>query len=111
MATIPTSPKSSIQVRETGTTGLEYLTAESDDADIVWDLGTFEVVEGSLETGKVAAYLSGRKLEGEWLLERTGQLWTLTNVSGTLKRGIPRNNSALVGLSESARKSGTHAAA
>jgi hypothetical protein len=50
------------------------LTAESEDADIVWDLGTFEVVEGSLETGKVATYLSGRKLEGEWLLERTGQL-------------------------------------
>jgi transposase len=44
-----------------GSSGLEYLTLESSDAGIVWDLGTFEVMEASLDTGHVAIYVSGRK--------------------------------------------------
>ena len=68
-------------------------------------------MEGSLETGQVAIYLSGRKLDGAWLLKRSGPVWTLTNLSGALKRGIPKSNSALAGLTGLTGKSGRHAAA
>jgi bifunctional non-homologous end joining protein LigD len=108
---IPTSTQASTRAHEVDGTGLEYLTLESSEAGIVWDLGTFEVMEGSLDTGHVAIYLSGRKLDGAWLLERTRQLWRLSNLSGALKRGIPKNSSALAGLTGLRGKSGTHAAA
>src|SRR5207248_8630167 len=37
---------------------------------MVWDIGTSEVVEGNYWKGRLSIFLSGKKLKGEWLLER-----------------------------------------
>lgn len=37
---------------------------------MVWDLGTYEVLEGSYEKGKLALLLKGKKLRGEWHIFR-----------------------------------------
>lgn len=106
---IPAVKNGSSETRETGTMPLRYLTDESQ--GMVWDLGTFEVVEGSLEKGHLAIYLSGRKLNGEWLLRRNGLHWTLTNTSGTLRRNIPASSSALAGIDGLRHTTSKHAAA
>lgn len=103
---IPTSAKSSSEARESGSAPLQYLTEESKNAGTVWDLGTYEVVEGSLDKGEVAIYLSGRKLVGEWRLTLEADQWRLINVSGKLKRETPVNGSALVGVSGLPSRSG-----
>ena len=38
---------------------------------MVWDLGTYEVIEGNYWKGRLSVFLSGKKLKGEWTLERT----------------------------------------
>jgi bifunctional non-homologous end joining protein LigD len=38
---------------------------------MVWDIGTYEVVEGNIHKGYLKLYLSGKKLKGEWLLTRS----------------------------------------
>jgi bifunctional non-homologous end joining protein LigD len=38
---------------------------------MVWDIGTYEVVEGNIHKGYLKFYLSGEKLKGEWLLTRS----------------------------------------
>lgn len=42
---------------------------------MVWDIGTYEIVEGNYYRGYLRFYLSGKKLKGEWELtkERTGE--------------------------------------
>ncbi len=43
---------------------------------MVWDIGTYEVIDGSFGQGKLHLVLHGKKLEGEWILvraRRTGQ--------------------------------------
>ena len=52
---------------------MSYLTDESAESGIVWDLGTYEVVEGSLSKGAVDLYLSGRKLDGPVALHADGR--------------------------------------
>jgi bifunctional non-homologous end joining protein LigD len=37
---------------------------------MVWDLGTYELIEGDYRAGSVRFYLSGSKLKGEWTLQR-----------------------------------------
>jgi bifunctional non-homologous end joining protein LigD len=37
---------------------------------MVWDIGTYEVLEGSYEKGKLALLLNGKKLRGEWHIFR-----------------------------------------
>ncbi len=54
---------------------MSYLAQESTDSGMVWDLGTYEVIEGSLSKGNVELYLSGRKLDGQWRFTRTGERW------------------------------------
>ena len=49
---------------------------------MVWDFGTYEVIEGNYWKGRLSVFLSGKKLKGEWTLERTGNdngktIWTL----------------------------------
>ncbi len=39
---------------------------------MVWDMGTYEVIEGNYWKGRLSVFLSGKKLKGEWTLERTG---------------------------------------
>jgi bifunctional non-homologous end joining protein LigD len=49
-----------------GTQPLGYLTAESEATGRLWDLGTYEVIEGSLAKGRAHIYLSGRRITGAW---------------------------------------------
>lgn len=37
---------------------------------MVWDIGTYEVVDGNLASGKLHMILHGKKLDGEWILVR-----------------------------------------
>ena len=39
---------------------------------MVWDIGTYEVIEGNYWKGGLSVFLSGKKLKGEWTLQRTG---------------------------------------
>jgi bifunctional non-homologous end joining protein LigD len=39
---------------------------------LVWDIGTYEVIEGNYWKGRLSVFLTGKKLKGEWTLERTG---------------------------------------
>ena len=39
---------------------------------MVWDIGTFEIVEGNYWKGRLSVFLNGAKLKGEWMLERSG---------------------------------------
>ena len=38
---------------------------------MVWDLGTYELLEGDYESGSLKFRLDGIKLKGQWLLTRT----------------------------------------
>ena len=45
---------------------------------MVWDIGTWEPIEGSFDTGAVKFRVSGKKLRGAWRLVRTrGRQWLL----------------------------------
>jgi hypothetical protein len=74
--------------REVGSRGLEYLTYESGESGIVWDLGTYELVEGSFGKGTIDVYLSGRRMDGEWKLSREDGDWTLSSKGGRMKRHL-----------------------
>src|SRR5437763_1107156 len=37
---------------------------------MVWDFGTYELIEGNYQRGSLRFYLSGSKLNGEWMLQR-----------------------------------------
>jgi bifunctional non-homologous end joining protein LigD len=37
---------------------------------MVWDIGTYEIIEGNYYKGRLQIYLTGKKLNGEWLLEK-----------------------------------------
>jgi len=71
---------------------------------MVWDIGTYEVVEGNYWKGRLSIFLSGKKLKGEWLLEggedeRGKTKWLVTKVDAAKKRLSKRreNVSALTG--------------
>ena len=38
---------------------------------MVWDVGSYELVEGNYWKGFISIFLSGKKLKGEWTLQRT----------------------------------------
>jgi bifunctional non-homologous end joining protein LigD len=38
---------------------------------MVWDIGTYELVEGNYWKGQITIFLAGKKLKGEWTLKRT----------------------------------------
>ena len=37
---------------------------------MVWDIGTYELIEGNYWKGQLRLFLEGKKLKGEWLMER-----------------------------------------
>jgi bifunctional non-homologous end joining protein LigD len=37
---------------------------------MVWDIGTYELVEGNYYKGMLRFYLNGAKLKGEWTIKR-----------------------------------------
>ena len=56
---------------------------------MVWDIGTCEIIDGNYWKGRVHFHLSGRKLKGEWVLERDkargDNAWSLVKVAGAHK--------------------------
>jgi bifunctional non-homologous end joining protein LigD len=57
---------------------------------IVWDVGTYEVIDGNYWKGRLSVFLAGSKLKGEWTLERTqgndGKTkWVLRKTGGNAK--------------------------
>ena len=71
---------------------------------MVWDIGTYEVIDGSYYSGKLKVYLSGKKLKGEWTLVRTpdakaNNKWLLIKTGDEKRAGRPRKKdvSALSG--------------
>jgi bifunctional non-homologous end joining protein LigD len=58
---------------------------------MVWDQGTYELMDGSMEQGKLHFRLHGKKLEGEWILVRgrkddnSGEPWFLIKGGESMK--------------------------
>jgi bifunctional non-homologous end joining protein LigD len=67
---------------------------------MVWDIGTYEIVEGNYYQGTLRVFLEGKKLLGEWTLRRDeGKNWFLEK-SGEAARAPAKkkeNASALTG--------------
>lgn len=85
---------------------------------MVWDIGTYELMEGDYDRGYLHFYLSGRKLKGEWQLIRGRQQgnrrrWFLGKIT-TSMRPISKkkeNESALSGRTmDEIRSAGMRAA-
>jgi bifunctional non-homologous end joining protein LigD len=54
---------------------------------MVWDLGTYELIEGNYWKGRLSVFLNGNKLKGEWRLDRTDKdkgtpKWILRKTNG-----------------------------
>lgn len=69
---------------------------------MVWDTGTYEIIEGNYYKGRLRLFLDGRKLKGEWLLVRdeSGERkWQLIKIGGPAKpvSAKKENASALTG--------------
>jgi bifunctional non-homologous end joining protein LigD len=69
---------------------------------MVWDIGTYEVVEGNYWKGALTVFLSGKKLKGEWTLTRTESdegkaKWFVRKTSGPAK-AIPKKREAVSAL-------------
>jgi bifunctional non-homologous end joining protein LigD len=57
---------------------------------MVWDIGTYEILEGNYWKGRLVVFLNGKKLRGEWTLERQREedgkaKWLLTKTNGNAK--------------------------
>ena len=65
-------------VKVSGSKGLQYLDFEGvilkgqygGGTVMVWDIGTYELIEGNYYKGFLRFYLNGTKLKGEWTLKR-----------------------------------------
>jgi bifunctional non-homologous end joining protein LigD len=61
---------------------------------MVWDIGTYEVLEGNYWKGILTVFLSGKKLKGEWTLKRTdsedGKAKWFVNKTGGNAKSIPK---------------------
>ena len=70
---------------------------------MVWDIGTYEIVEGNYWKGYLHVSLAGSKLQGEWTLRRTPEkaanAWILERTGPAVKAVSPaqENESALTG--------------
>jgi len=95
---------------------LEYLTFEGiipagqygGGTVMVWDIGTYDVIEGNYWKGMLRFFLTGTKLEGEWLLERDREkgdkAWSLTKTGAAIEAAAAGHDdvSALSGRTMSA---------
>jgi bifunctional non-homologous end joining protein LigD len=57
---------------------------------MVWDIGTYEILEGNYWKGRLVVFLRGKKLRGEWTIERQSEengkaKWLLTKTNGNAK--------------------------
>ena len=58
---------------------------------MVWDIGTYEILEGNYWKGHLSVFLNGTKLTGAWTLERSGEetgktRWRLRKAHGKRRR-------------------------
>jgi hypothetical protein len=101
---MPIRSAQAVMATPTGTRPLDYLTGEDGESGMVWDLGTYEVVEGSLAKGKAEIFLSGRRLEGAWEIALEATECRITNRGGHLLARLKSDASALQGLSGSDKR-------
>jgi bifunctional non-homologous end joining protein LigD len=74
---------------------------------MVWDIGTYELLDGNFWKGKIHVLLNGKKLRGEWVLVKgndrngKGNVWYLIKAGSAMKRISEKrdNSSALTGRS------------
>ena len=56
---------------------------------MVWDIGSYDLIEGNYYNGFLHVHLSGEKLKGEWTLERfreePGNKWQLRKTGGNTR--------------------------
>jgi bifunctional non-homologous end joining protein LigD len=57
---------------------------------MVWDIGTYEILDGNYWKGSLSIFLTGKKLKGEWLLQRMGSddektKWLVRKTNGDAK--------------------------
>jgi DNA ligase D-like protein (predicted 3'-phosphoesterase) len=70
---------------------------------MVWDIGTYELMEGNYYKGNLQLYLEGKKLQGEWLLTKDrstkNKNWWLRKSGSPMKPpdAAEENRSALTG--------------
>ncbi len=92
---LPLTDDAEVVAKQSYTENLRYLTFETHN-NLVWDLGTYEIVEGSLKKGAVRIYLSGQKVEGELSVSKLDdKKWRVLNSGLALKEGAPSDESAL----------------
>jgi bifunctional non-homologous end joining protein LigD len=72
---------------------------------MVWDIGTYEVIEGNYWKGRLHIGLAGKKLKGEWLLtkdrQKGGNAWIVEKTAESVKPISAKkdDSSALTGRS------------
>ena len=74
---------------------------------MVWDIGTYELIDGNYWQGKLHIFLNGKKLKGEWVLvkdsSRNGEdnVWYCIKAGAAMTRTSPKeeDSSALSGRS------------
>lgn len=69
---------------------------------MVWDIGTYETVEGNYYRGRLHVFLTGKKLKGDWLLTKDpsgGNKWKMEKITAAAKPVSAKreNASALTG--------------
>jgi bifunctional non-homologous end joining protein LigD len=71
---------------------------------MVWDIGTYETVEGNYYKGRLHVFLTGKKLKGDWLLTKDssgGSKWKIEKINSAARPVSSKreNTSALSGRS------------
>ncbi|HEX7227104.1 MAG TPA: DNA polymerase ligase N-terminal domain-containing protein, partial [Candidatus Binatia bacterium] len=67
---------------------------------MVWDIGTYELIDGSFWKGKLHVLLNGKKLRGEWVLVKgndrdgKGNVWYLIKAGSAMKRLSEKRDSS-----------------
>jgi bifunctional non-homologous end joining protein LigD len=65
---------------------------------MVWDIGTYELIEGNYWKGSIHLALAGKKLKGEWTLRRDqakgGNAWMLEKAGTPAKPLSPKKDDA-----------------
>jgi len=65
---------------------------------MIWDIGTYDVMDGNYWQGKLHLFFHGKKLKGEWVLVRSGrsdgkkQSWLLIKAGAPMKSLSPRQD-------------------
>jgi bifunctional non-homologous end joining protein LigD len=86
---VPSAKEEKISGRDRGAHGPNFAIGED-----VWDLGTYEIVEGSFDKNVVNAYFDGERLRGEWFVAVGLDGWIWMNNGGRSARIARRRSRA-----------------